>query len=117
MQRTGHSTTSGVRSYKRIREKLKAITSDVSNGSTRIQQAQDKESKSTGMLAGDKHMVLPKCNIVLAHMHAITCNLKTRLKVGVAPFSIASLHPSNQRMKTRDQNRCHAPFCDFFNHM
>lgn len=32
MQRTGHSTTSGVRSYKRIGEKLKNITSDVLNG-------------------------------------------------------------------------------------
>ena len=42
MQYTGHSTTSGVRSYKRIGEKLKAITSDVLNG-------------NTGMLAGDKH--------------------------------------------------------------
>ena len=45
MQRTGYSTTSGMRSYKRIEEKLKAIMSDVLNGSTRIQQAQDKESK------------------------------------------------------------------------
>ena len=31
MQRTGHSTTSGVRSYKRVGEKLKLVTSDVLN--------------------------------------------------------------------------------------
>ena len=31
MQRTGHSTTSGVRSYKRLGEKLKSMTSDVLN--------------------------------------------------------------------------------------
>lgn len=31
MQRTGHSTTAGVRSYKRIGEKLKTVTSDVLN--------------------------------------------------------------------------------------
>jgi len=41
MQCTSHSTTSGVHSYKR---KLKAITSDVLNGSTRI-QGQHKVSK------------------------------------------------------------------------
>jgi len=34
MQHTGHSTTSGVHSYKK---KIKTITSDVLNGSTRIQ--------------------------------------------------------------------------------
>ena len=34
MQQTGHSTSTGVRSYKRIGEKLKNITSDVLNGST-----------------------------------------------------------------------------------
>ena len=32
MQRTGHSTTAGVRSYKRVGEKLKTITSDALNG-------------------------------------------------------------------------------------
>ena len=31
MHRTGHSTTSGVRSYKRVGEKLRAVTSDVLN--------------------------------------------------------------------------------------
>ena len=34
MQRTGHSTCSGVRSYKRVGEKLRAVTSDVLNCAT-----------------------------------------------------------------------------------
>ena len=36
MQRTGHSTTAGVRSYKSVGEKLRATTSDALNGSKRI---------------------------------------------------------------------------------
>ena len=32
MDRTGHSTTSGVRAYKRVSEKLREVTSDVLNG-------------------------------------------------------------------------------------
>ena len=57
MQRTGHSTTSGVCLYKRIGEKLKAITSDVLNGSSRTQQQHKvvekcKESKDQEMESG-----------------------------------------------------------------
>ena len=38
MLRTGHSTTSGVRSYKRVGEKLRSITSDVFNGAKKFKQ-------------------------------------------------------------------------------
>ena len=36
MQRTGHSTTAGVRSYKRIGEKLRCGTSDVLNSAKKV---------------------------------------------------------------------------------
>ena len=35
MLRTGHSTTSGIRHYKRVGEKMKMLTSDVLNGAKR----------------------------------------------------------------------------------
>ena len=38
MLRTGHSTTSGVRSYKRVGEKLKYVTSDVLNSTKKFKQ-------------------------------------------------------------------------------
>ena len=41
MLRTGHSTTSGVRSYKRVGEKLKSTTSDVLNGHKKFKQDSD----------------------------------------------------------------------------
>ena len=47
MQRTGH-TSSAVRSYKRIGEKLRAVTSDVLTGNVRINnEPQVKEEKET----------------------------------------------------------------------
>ena len=36
MQRTGHSTTAGMRSYKRIGEKLRCVTSDVLNSAKKV---------------------------------------------------------------------------------
>ena len=36
MQRTGHSTTAGVRSYKRVGEKLRSITSDMLNCAKKV---------------------------------------------------------------------------------
>ena len=38
MLRTGHSTTSGVRSYKHVGEKLKHVTSDILNGTKKFKQ-------------------------------------------------------------------------------
>ena len=38
MHRTGHSTTSGVRTYKRASENFKAITSSVLNSSKKVKQ-------------------------------------------------------------------------------
>ena len=54
MQCTGHLNTSGVRPYKRDGEELKTITSDVLNGSTRI-QGQYKVLKSC-MVASDEDL-------------------------------------------------------------
>ena len=55
-------------------------------------------------------MVPSKCNVA----HVQLCAIKSRLKVGVASFSIMSLHHSNQRMKTHDRNRCRTPFLATF---
>ena len=38
MLRTGHSRTSGVRSYRRVGEKLKSVPSDVLNGTKKLKQ-------------------------------------------------------------------------------
>ena len=44
MQRTGHSTTAGVRSYKRVGEKLRSITSDVLNCAKKVKPEDGNEN-------------------------------------------------------------------------
>ena len=46
MQRTGHSTTAGVRSYERVGEKLRSVTSDVLNCSTKKMKTETKLEKT-----------------------------------------------------------------------
>ena len=54
------------------------------------------------------------------HSSSITSHLLARVqlrtikKVGMAPVSIASLHPLIQGMKTRNRKRCHAHFLASF---
>ena len=51
MLRTGHSTTTGVRSYKCVGETLNCITSDVLNGSKQMKY-EDKEETQESMKTG-----------------------------------------------------------------
>ena len=43
MQRTGHLTTAGVRSYKRVGENLRSITSDVLNCAKKVKSEDNEE--------------------------------------------------------------------------
>ena len=56
MQRTGHSTTAGVRSYKRIGEKFRCVGSDVLNSAKMVKT---EEAPNT-----DSSECKPKCSIV-----------------------------------------------------
>ena len=56
MQHTGHSTTAGVRSYKRIGEKLRCVTSDVLNSEKNVKT---EEAPNT-----DSSECTPKCSSV-----------------------------------------------------
>ena len=57
--------------------------------------------------------VPPKCNVALAHMRAITHDLKS-LKRGVALVSIVSLHPLILGMKTCNQKKVPRPLLASF---
>ena len=56
MQHTGHSTTAAVRSYKRIGEKLRCVTSDVLNSEKKVKT---EEAPNT-----DSSECTPKCSSV-----------------------------------------------------
>ena len=51
MQRTGHSSTCGVRSYKRVGEKLRTVTSTVLNGD---QEDSESKVKKQNMVANEE---------------------------------------------------------------
>ena len=80
MQRTGHSTTSGVRSYKRIGEKLKNITSNVLNGSTGSTEkigSTEKSLQNAECSADNKAASsLPPMNLAGASNFTINFNIK-----------------------------------------
>ena len=52
MLRTGHSTTSGVRSYKPFGEKLKSVTSDVLNGDKKLKLDTDQSQGVENIFSG-----------------------------------------------------------------
>ena len=71
MQRTGHSTTSGVRSYKRVGEKLKPVKSDILNrGDPIVSNAETNVAEcyqtTTSTVCGISQKPKQGCNSVFA---------------------------------------------------
>ena len=76
MQRTGHSTTAGVRSYKRVGEKLRSITSDVLNCNKKPKTEEsvlDSDSKQDQFIIRDTNV--PVLNLGGATNFAINFNI------------------------------------------
>ena len=92
MLRTGHSTTSGVRSYKRVGEKLKSVTFDVLNGTKKFKQDSEylegvkqvgehvegveNGDRSPGAAQPDDKLKLPMLSFAGATNFTVNLNLK-----------------------------------------
>ena len=92
MLRTGHSTTSGVRSYKCVGEKLKSVTSDVLNGTKKFKQDSEylegvkqvgehvegveNGDRSPGAAQPDDKLKLPMLSFAGATNFTVNLNLK-----------------------------------------